>query len=64
MPNQNLTPTEIKVITFIKEGRTTKEMAKLLNASARTVEVHRDHIRRKLNLNKRKANLRSHLLSL
>jgi len=64
MPNQNLTPTEIKVITFIKEGRTTKEMAKLLNASARTVEVHRDHIRRKLKLNKRKANLRFHLLSL
>ena len=60
----NLTPMEIKVITFIKEGRTTKEMAKLLNASARTVEVHRDHIRRKLNLNKRKANLRSYLLSL
>jgi len=60
----NLTPMEIRVITFIKEGRTTKEMAKLLNASARTVEVHRDHIRRKLNLNKRKANLRSYLLSL
>jgi len=60
----NLTPMEIKVITFIKEGRTTKEMAKLLNASARTVEVHRAHIRRKLNLNKRKANLRSYLLSL
>jgi len=60
----NLTPTEIKIITFIKEGRTTKEMAELLNASARTVEVHRDHIRRKLSLNKRKANLRSYLLSL
>jgi len=55
---------EIKVINFIKEGRTTKEIARLLNASARTVEVHRGHIRRKLNLNKRKANLRSYLLSL
>jgi DNA-binding CsgD family transcriptional regulator len=60
----DLTPTEIKVINFIKEGRTTKEMARLLNASARTVEVHRSHIRRKLRLNKKKANLRSHLLSL
>jgi PAS domain S-box-containing protein len=60
----DLTPTEIKVINLIKEGRTTKEMARLLNASARTVEVHRNHIRRKLRLNKKKANLRSHLLSL
>ena len=60
----NLTPMEIKIITFIKEGRTTKEIAELQNTSARTVEVHRDHIRRKLRLNKRKANLRSYLLSL
>jgi DNA-binding CsgD family transcriptional regulator len=60
----NLTPMEIKVINFIKEGRTTKEMAEMLNASARTVEAHRDNIRKKLGLRNKKANLKSHLMAL
>jgi DNA-binding CsgD family transcriptional regulator len=60
----NLTPMEIKVINFIREGRTTKEMAELLNVSARTVEVHRDNIRKKLGLRNKKANLKSHLIAL
>jgi DNA-binding CsgD family transcriptional regulator len=60
----NLTPMEIKVINFIKEGRTTKEMAELLSASARTIEVHRDNIRKKLGLRNKKANLKSHLMAL
>ncbi len=59
-----LTPVEIKIINFIKEGRTTKEIAELLNISFRTVEFHRDNIRAKLDLKNRKANLRSFLLSL
>jgi PAS domain S-box-containing protein len=59
----NLTPTEIKIINFIREGRTTKEIAELLNVSARTVEVHRDNVRRKLSLKNKKANLKSYLSS-
>ncbi len=60
----NLTPMEIKVINLIREGRTTKEIAGLVSASARTVEVHRDNIRKKLGLRNRKANLKSHLMAL
>ncbi|MCX7634245.1 MAG: PAS domain S-box protein [Syntrophales bacterium] len=60
----DLTPTEMKLDHFIKEGKTTKEMSETLNISARTVDVHRHHIRRKMGLRNRKANLRSYILSL
>jgi PAS domain S-box-containing protein len=60
----NLTPTEIKIVNFIKEGRTTKEIAELLHSSARTIEVHRDNIRKKVGLRSRKINLRSYLLAI
>ncbi|PKN71558.1 MAG: hypothetical protein CVU54_00615 [Deltaproteobacteria bacterium HGW-Deltaproteobacteria-12] len=60
----NLTPMETKVFTFIREGRTTKKTADMLNISARTVDVHRDNMRKKLGLKNRRANLRSHILSL
>jgi PAS domain S-box-containing protein len=57
----NLTTTEIQVASMIKDGRTTKEIAKLLHLSENTIQSHRYHIRQKLGLVKRKANLRTHL---
>ena len=59
----NLTPTEIKVSSLIKGGKTTKEMADLLHLSVNTIRTHRFHIRSKLGLKKRKVNLRSYLRS-
>ena len=61
---QKLTPAEIRVAAMVREGRTTKQIADILALSPRTVEFHRDQIRRKLGLSRRKTNLRSFLLSL
>ncbi|UCG67841.1 MAG: hypothetical protein JSW12_17465 [Deltaproteobacteria bacterium] len=60
----NLTPTEIRVAHFIKEGRTTKEIAEFMALSPRTIETHRKNIRKKLGIERKKGNLRSHLLPL
>jgi PAS domain S-box-containing protein len=60
----NFTPTEIKILGLIKDGITTKEIAKLLVMSIRTVDSHRYNIRKKLKLRGKNMNLRSHLLSL
>ena len=59
-----LTPREIYIANLIREGKTTKEIAELMHVSVRTVDSHRDNIRKKLGLKSKKANLRSHLLAI
>jgi PAS domain S-box-containing protein len=58
----NLTNREVQIANLIKEEKTTKEIAALLNVSESSVNVYRYHIRRKLSLTK-KHNLRSYLSS-
>lgn len=60
----HLTPRETQIATLIKEGRTTKEIADFLNMSPGTIDFHRNRIRKKFELNNKKVNLRSFLLSL
>lgn len=49
-PEEKLTPRERSVIKLIAEGKTSKEIGKLLHVSARTVEHHRANAMKKLNL--------------
>jgi DNA-binding CsgD family transcriptional regulator len=59
----NITPGEMQVANLLKEGKTSKEIAEILNSTERAVVAHRSNLRKKLGL-KKKNNLRTHLLSL
>lgn len=59
----NLTPKEIQVASLIKEGRTSKEIAGVLNVATSSVDFHRYNIRNKFGLKNKKVSLRSYLLS-
>lgn len=58
----HLTPTEIQVANMIKQGKSSKEIADLLNMSCRTVDTHRHNMRKKIGIGSKKTNLRSWLL--
>ena len=58
-----LTPTELQVANFIVQGKTTKQVADILNLSSKTIESHRKSIRKKIGIRNKKVNLRTHLLA-
>ncbi len=64
LKNYNLTPMELQVAELIREGRTNKEIADLLNLSTNTILTHRHHVRAKLGLKNKKTNLRSFLIAM
>jgi len=60
----SLTPREIEVATLVKEGKTTKEINRLLNISTTAVDFHRKNLRSKFGIKSKKTNLRSFFTSL
>ena len=44
----SLTRTETKILQFVIDGKSNKEIAIMLHCSARTIEVHRSHIMHKM----------------
>jgi PAS domain S-box-containing protein len=60
----NLSPKELKVAALVRNGRSTKEIAKILGLAAGSIDIHRNNIRRKLGLNGRRTSLQSHLVTL
>ncbi len=60
----SFTASEILVANFIREGKTIKEIARISGVSENAINRHRQNIRNKLGLNRRKVNLKAYLMSI
>ncbi|MEW5909364.1 MAG: response regulator [Thermodesulfobacteriota bacterium] len=60
----NLTPKEVEIANLIKQGKSTREISVIFGLSKRTIDAHRNHIRRKLGMKKKGGNLRTHLFTI
>ncbi len=62
--NAKLAPRELQIVHYIRQDKTSKEIADLLDLSVRTVESYRENIRKKLRIKNQKKNLKKFLTSL
>lgn len=51
LASRALSKAEMRVLCLLLEGRTNKEIARMLCRSIRTIEDHRSHVMRKLGVN-------------
>ena len=54
----------MQVVSLVKDGKTSKEIADVLNVSETTVNFHRKNLRVKFGLRNKRTNLRSYLMSI
>jgi PAS domain S-box-containing protein len=59
-----LTPVEKQIASMVRQGLSTKAIAKTLNSTAGTVSIHRKNIRKKLGLSNKGVNLQNYLMTL
>ena len=61
--NLSFTPSELQVSNLIRQGKTTKEISEILNIGLKTVDFHRDKIRKKIGLKNRRESLHDFLVA-
>lgn len=59
-----LTPKQIELCLLVRDGRSSKEIARIMNISILTVNRHREAIRKKLGISNKSVNLTTYLCSI
>jgi len=60
----DFTPKEVRVANLLRQDKSTKEVALLMDVSTKAIGFHRENIRKKLGIKNKKVNLRSYLMTL
>lgn len=59
----SLSPRETIIADLVRQGKTSKDISKILSISLRTVETYRNNLRKKLNISNKKISLQTYLIT-